>query len=286
MNQKTVLITGSSSGFGRLLVPVFLRADWTVIATMRHAQQRAETFKNETQSAPDRFHLLELDVTSDADRKRVAAELEQRFGGRLDCLVNNAGFGVFGALEDVSEEQLRAQMEVNFFGLALTTRALLPALRNARGRVINISSVLGFVGMPMTSLYCASKYAVDGLSEALRFELEPHGVQVAVVQPGSFRTSFAENQQYGARTFDPTSPYAEQSKALKRYRERRASGPGKPPDEVINTVMRLAEGKRMPLRVRCGKDARAVYAMKRLLPERLQWAVLSASYKKMFGLKD
>ncbi|HYE76275.1 MAG TPA: SDR family oxidoreductase, partial [Blastocatellia bacterium] len=256
------------------------RGGWRVIATLRNARARAELFKEELASG--QFHLHELDVTKDEDRQAAAKLIETQFGGRLDCLVNNAGYGVFGALEDVSEQQLREQMEVNFFGLALTTRALLPALRQARGRVINVSSVLGFIGMPMTSLYCSSKFAVDGLSESLRFELEPHGVQVTVVQPGSFRTSFTQNQQYGERTFDESSPYFEWSKALKRYRERRAAGAGTPPDEVIRKIIKLANSEHTPLRIRCGKDARGVYAMKRLLPERLQWSVMAMAFRRMF----
>jgi NAD(P)-dependent dehydrogenase (short-subunit alcohol dehydrogenase family) len=284
VSERTVLITGASSGFGRLLIPAFLGEGWRVIGTLRRAAERAESFKDELRDG--RFRLHELDVTREEDRRAAAEVIGREFGGRLDCLVNNAGYGVFGALEDVSEQQLREQMEINFFGLALTTRALLPALRNARGRVINISSVLGFVGMPMASLYCASKFAVDGLSESLHFELAPHGVGVAVVEPGAFRTNFSANQQYGERTFDENSPYAEQSKALKRYRERRASGRGTPPDEVVNAVIKLATADRMPLRVRCGKDARSVYAMKRLLPERLQWKVMAASFRKMLRVKD
>jgi NAD(P)-dependent dehydrogenase (short-subunit alcohol dehydrogenase family) len=283
VNHRTVLITGASSGFGRLLVPAFLDAGWAVIATLRGTARRAELFDAERRAAPDRFTLLELDVTSGRDRAAAAEEIERSFGGRLDCLVNNAGSGLFGALEDLSEAQLRAQMEVNFFGLAFTTRALLPHLRAARGRVINISSVLGFTAMPLTGAYTASKFAVDGLSEALYFELQPHGVQVAVVQPGAFRTDFAQNQQYGERVFDPASPYYAVSQTFARFRERRAATASAPPDEVVKTVLDLATRRRMPLRVRCGRDARSVYALKRLLPQGAAAALMSAFFRRTFG---
>lgn len=281
MNNKVALITGASSGFGRLLVTAFLRNGWIVIGSMRNAAQRADLFADELHSASDRLHLLSLDVANEGERTAAAEFIASKFGGRLDCLINNAGYGVFGALEDVSEEQLRALMEVNFFGLVLLSRQLLPCLRAAHGRVINISSVLGYMGMPLSSLYCASKYAVEGISEALRYELQPHGVQVALVEPGAFRTSFGSNQQWAENSADESSPYFTQSQAFRRFRERRATGPGNPPDPVIAAILRLAATTNMPLRVRCGRDAGFAWALKRLLPEQLFTGLMSAVFNRM-----
>lgn len=283
---KTVLITGTSTGFGRELVPRFLAAGCTVLATMRRAESRRELFKAETAKAADRLFLINLDVTDEEDRQGVARFIEDRFAGRLDCLVNNAGFGLFGALEDVSEAQIREQMEVNFFGLALLTRQLLPALRRARGRIINLSSVLGYTGMPLSALYSASKFAVEGLSESLYYELRPHGVQVAIVEPGAFRTGFRDKLTYGDNSFAESSAYAAQFAAIKRYREARENGPGNPLDPVVDAVMKLAAARQMPLRVRCGKDAKAGYAAKRLLPEGLHLAVLRKVFNKLFSSKS
>ncbi len=283
MNNKTVLITGCSSGFGRLLVPEFLRDGWTVIATMRKAPARREIFKEEMVAHAERLFLLSLDVTSEAERQTAFEFIEKHFDGKLDCLVNNAGYGLFGAVEDLSDEQIRAQMEVNFFGLVAVTRSLLPQIRKARGRIINLSSVLGYTAMPMSTLYCASKFAVEGFSEGLYHELRPHGVQVALVEPGAFRTGFAEKLVWGAHCFDEHSVYRKQSEAYRRYREQRAMGTGNSPAPVIRAVMRLASMKRMPLRVRCGKDAKSVYAAKRALPEALQTVVFSSVYKKIFS---
>jgi NAD(P)-dependent dehydrogenase (short-subunit alcohol dehydrogenase family) len=280
---KTVLITGTSTGFGRRLVPRFLDAGWRVLATMRHAERRRELFKDEAAKAADRLFIINLDVTVAADREGVARFIEERFDGRLDCLVNNAGFGLFGALEDVSEAQIREQMEVNFFGLALLTRQLLPGLRRGRGRIINLSSVLGYTGMPLSSLYSASKFAVEGLAESLYYELRPHGVQVAIVEPGAFRTGFRDHLAYGEKSFDPSSAYASRFAAFKRYREARETGPGNPLDPVLDAVMKLAAAKTMPLRVRCGKDAKAGYAAKRMLPEALHLAVLRKVFNKLFA---
>jgi NAD(P)-dependent dehydrogenase (short-subunit alcohol dehydrogenase family) len=282
VNEKVVLITGSSSGFGRLLVTAFLDSGYRVIGTLRNVRRSAEIFRVELNDHAGRFFPLALDVTSEKERASALEFIERNFAGRLDCLINNAGFGLFGALEDLSEAQIREQMEVNFFGTALLTRQLLPVLRQSRGRVINISSVLGYSAMPLSSMYCAGKFAVEGLSEALYHELKPHGVQVAVVEPGGFRTNFANNQQWGERSFEDHSPYRKQSGGLHRFRLKRASGPGNPPAPVIEAVMRLAAMKEMPLRVRCGKDARMVFWLRRLLPERLQMALFSEVYRRMF----
>ena len=132
MKNKTVLITGCSSGFGRGLV-------------------------------------------------------------KLDALVNNAGYGLFGVFEELSEDLIRKQMEVNFFGCVLLTQALLPSIRATRGVILNLSSMLGFFAPPMSSLYCASKFAIEGWSESLHFELAPHGVRVVLIEPGSFNTQFGSN---------------------------------------------------------------------------------------------
>jgi NAD(P)-dependent dehydrogenase (short-subunit alcohol dehydrogenase family) len=283
MANKSVLITGCSSGFGRLLVPEFLRAGWAVVATMREAAARREIFKDGMVDHAEHLFLLSLDVTREADRQAAFELIEKHFEGRLDCLVNNAGYGLFGAVEDLSDEQIRQQMEVNFFGLVAVTRKLLPQIRKARGRIINLSSVLGYTAMPLSALYCASKFAVEGFSEGLYHELRPHGVQVALVEPGAFRTGFGDKLIWGENSLNENSIYRAQTAAYQRYREQRTAGTGTSPAPVVNAVLRLASMKRMPMRVRCGNDARGVYAAKRLLPEAVQTAVFSSVYRKMFS---
>src|SRR5688572_23972764 len=167
MSKKVVLITGSSSGFGRLLVKAFLARDWTVVGTLRNAQRSEEIFHEELKAYAGRFFAPPLDVTREEERAAACDFIERRFEGRLDCLVNNAGFGLFGPLEESSEAQIREQMEVNFFGTVLLTRSLLPSLRKSGGRIINISSAMGYMGMPLSSMYSASKFALEGFSESL-----------------------------------------------------------------------------------------------------------------------
>lgn len=263
--DKTVLVTGCSSGFGKLLVGEFLEKGWRVHATMRGLADRTSLLHEEKRRHGERLVLHELDVAETVQRSRVARELRA-----LDCLVNNAGYGLFGALEDLSEEQLRRQLEVNFFGAVLLTRELLPLLRASRGRIINVSSILGLTGFPLASAYCASKYALEGFSEALYHELKPHGVQVAVVEPGGFRTDFSKKMALADGAASKASPYRVQTANLRRWQEKRAAGRGVPPERVVRSIVRLAGVHTMPLRTVVGADATAANLLQRLLP--FNWA--------------
>jgi len=275
---RSVLVTGSSSGFGRGVVTALLARGWKVYATLRDAERRAAEFAAEKAAHGERLVLLSLDVT---DARQRAAVVERVLAdGRLDCLVNNAGYAQFGALEDLDEEQLRRQMEVNFFGAALLTRALLPALRAARGVVLNVSSVFGFSGFPLTGAYCASKYALEGLSEALYYELLPHGVRVGLVEPGGHRTGFGAAVEWGRTQHDT---YAAETAGYRRLHGKISSRPdGTPPDAVVGALVRLAEARRVPLRTVVGRDARATAALRRIVPERLRAPATGALLARLF----
>lgn len=282
--KKTVLITGCSSGFGYQMVPLFLKNGWQVIATLRRATERASLFESEKNDFKDLLQVLELDVTQAKDRNAVLELIQTRYEGNLDCLINNAGYGLFGALEDISEEQLRDQMEVNFFGTALLTRALLPPLRAARGRIINLSSVFGFSGFPLTGGYCASKYAVEGLSEALRLELAPLGVQVSLVEPGGHRTRFAESVAWGERSFSKDSAYYTATEGYRAFRDHLAQRPNpQVADTVAQEILRLATASRMPARVVCGKDAKMMSILKqKRMGAKIAEFVLGTLYRRRF----
>ena len=284
MDSRTVLITGCSSGFGRGMVPEFLKHGWTVIATLRNGEVRSGLFARELEAHPGRLSVVSLDVTDPEERAALAETIRTRCG-ELDCLVNNAGYALFGALEDLSEVQIRRQMEVNFWGTVLLTRELLPFLRRARGRIINLSSVLGHCGFPLTSAYCASKFALEGFTEALSHELRPHRVQVALVEPGRHRTRFSDNVEWGDGSTRLGSAYIPQSQNYRRLKDMLASRKGAGADPVVRAVVRLASMKRMPLRRRVGWDAVLVHLVQRLLPEQLTWRLFSTVYDGMF-LRD
>lgn len=179
--KKTVFITGASSGFGREAVRLFSEKGWNVVATMRSPEPLA--FPG--------VLVTRLDVTDKASID-AAVEAGIREFGRIDVLVNNAGFGTLGALEAASGEVIRRQFDVNFFGLIEVTKAVLPGMRaQGSGVIINVSSVGGRVTFPFCSLYHATKFAVEGLTESLQYELNPLGIRMKIVEPGGYKTDFA-----------------------------------------------------------------------------------------------
>ncbi len=275
--MRQVLITGSSSGFGHDLVGLFLRRGYRVIATLRNASSRRDIFSNELSKYPDKLLIRELDVTRAVDRQALVKEF-----GELDILINNAGFGLYGAFEDMSETQIRDQFEVNFFSVLNLTHDFLPALKKRSGRVIVLSSAAGYIGVPFGSLYGASKFALEGWAESLWYELKTQGIHITLVEPGQFRTSFSQNMKYAEHFSDPFSPYFKMSKAFKQFREDRSQKRGVPSDKVLKTILSVAEMPWPPLRLRCGTDARLGFWLKWLLPERLFLGLLKSVFSKVY----
>lgn len=263
------MITGCSSGIGRELVAPLLELGWQVIATMRDVEQQRASFAVLAERFGSRLQLEQLDVTKEEERSQVAARVREITSGKLDALVNNAGYGLFGALEDIDPAQIRDQFEVNVLGLMFVTREMLPYLRAARGRIINISSIVGFQGLPLTSVYSSSKFAVEGLTESLWYELREVGVQVALVEPGGHRTSFGDNLLWGSRSSDSSSPFFAFTERYRKMLRRSLVEEGRPVHGVSNAIVRLLERRRMPLRTRCGPDSHGVWFLQRLTPELL-----------------
>ena len=188
MSEKKVwFITGCSTGFGRALATNLLENGYRVAVTARNADKVADLVAIN----PDNALAIALDVTNKQQVADAVATAEEHFG-RIDVLVNNAGFGYFGAIEESDEAEVRSMFEANFWGLAEMTRAVLPKMRERRsGTIVNISSIGGFVSFPGLGYYHATKYAVNGFSEALKKEVEPLGIKVVLVQPSGFRTDWA-----------------------------------------------------------------------------------------------
>ena len=185
--KKVVIITGASRGFGELIAKKFQKENFQVIATMRNIDSSPILKKLEN------VDIKRLDVTVKSDIKNVVDYTVKKYG-RIDILINNAGYGAFGFLEEASNEEIRNQFNVNYFGLIDCIKGVLPQMRKQKdGVIVNISSIAGRFGLPFTSLYNSSKFAVEGLTECLHYELSLFGIDIKTVAPGSFRTGFHDS---------------------------------------------------------------------------------------------
>ena len=255
--KKVVLITGSSSGFGLLTTCTLLEQGYTVIASMRGLdgknKEHADSLKTFAEGKPGRLHLLELDVTSDSSVE-TAVKRAYEMAGRIDVVINNAGFGVAGFAEATTVPQFQKNFDVNVFGVQRVSRAVLPAMRKqGNGLIINISSIIGRMVMPFAAAYVASKYALEGLSESYRYELAGTGVDVAIIEPGGFGTNFLTNMEPAAdnERLKSYGPLAEMpDKMWGGFAENLKGDDAPDPQVVADAIAKLIEtpaGKR-PLR--------------------------------------
>jgi NAD(P)-dependent dehydrogenase (short-subunit alcohol dehydrogenase family) len=280
--MRTVLVTGATSGFGKLITQAFLNHGDVVIATGRNLKERKEIFNSERASFPERLVEFSMDVTNLGEIKEVEKEVINRFG-KIDILINNAGYGLFGALEDLKDEEIRYQMEVNFFGTVNVTKTFLPLLRKSKGKVFNFSSVFGFMGFPLTSLYCASKFAVEGLTESLRGELAPHGVQLCLIEPGGYRTNFGNSLNWSSKE---ESTFGLQFKNYKNLHQKISTRKPQRPSEVSIGILKLSLKKQLPMRKVFGKDATISHVLRNFLPACIYFGLMDMVYKKIFMRKS
>jgi NAD(P)-dependent dehydrogenase (short-subunit alcohol dehydrogenase family) len=262
---KTALITGASSGFGLLTAITLARRGWRVLATMRDLSRKEKLVAAaEAAGVLERIQLLALDVTDDEQISALAAEVSARLE-RLDAIVNNAGFAVAGFTDDVSDLELRQQFDTNFFGAAAVTRAFLPLFRRqGGGHIVMVTSVSGRTGFPGLGSYVASKFALEGWTESLRLEMNSLGIQVVLVEPGSFATGIWTSATISAGTLEANSPNAAR---VARWRKRIDGGkPKADPQVVADRIAAILEQRHPRLRHVVGGDARLVLALRSLLP--------------------
>ena len=207
-NQKVALVTGSSSGIGLESALLLARNGYITYATMR-SPEKDTSIKAAAQNESLPIRVVQLDVTDENSVKNAVDQVISE-AGRIDVLVNNAGYSLGGALEDLSMEEIKPQFETNLFGLIRVTQAVLPIMRKQRsGRILNISSGSGIFGFPGLSVYVSTKFAVEGLSESMAYELEPFGIKVILVEPGFVKTNFEHAMVVAKKAQDPASPYSE-----------------------------------------------------------------------------
>jgi NAD(P)-dependent dehydrogenase (short-subunit alcohol dehydrogenase family) len=264
---RTWLITGASSGFGRDLSEVVLeRGDFAAIGA-----RRTEALEQVTARFPDRALALTIDVTEADSRERAVAAALTRFG-RIDVLANIAGRGSLGAAEEFSPEQLRDQMEVNFFAAAEMTRAVLPIMRSqGHGHILQLTSIGGLAAFQGFGPYCASKFALEGWSEALREEVKPLGINVTIVEPGAFRTEFA-----GSKNMRPARRIDAYRAVIAPVEAYLYGSDGKQPGDPrkgATAMIAAVESAEPPLRLLLGSDAIALWEKKQaaLTAELAHW---------------
>ena len=246
---KTWLITGCSSGFGKVLAHAVLARGDRLIATAR----KEEDLGDLAGRGRDVVRTAPLDVTKPGAAAAAAALAEEAFGG-LDVLVNNAGYGFMGAVEEATPEEYRPMFETNVFGLIETTRAVLPALRKRRGgRIVNFSSGAGIAGAAGYGYYNATKFAVEGLSEALAQEVAPLGLAVIIVEPGPFRTEFLGRSINTARNEIPA--YADTSGKLRAYRDGNNGKQAGDPEKAVAVILKAVDAEQPPLHLPLGPVA-------------------------------
>lgn len=271
MKQQTILITGATAGIGRVTALHLARLGHRVIATGRRT---AELARLKAEAADLALDTLALDVTSAASIAAAVAEVDRLTGGRgLDVLVNNAGFGVLGPASEASDAELRRQFDTNLFGLMSVTRAFLPAMRARRaGRIINVSSMGGRVTLPYFGGYNATKYALESLSDALRYELRAFGVDVVLIEPGVIRTDFeaTATANLAALAATPYAPTVARYEQLSRLADRFASEP----IVIAKAIARAVTARRPAARYVAPWTTNFVLWASALLPRRVwDWMV-------------
>lgn len=246
--QKTIFITGASSGLGKTAAKLFQSKNWNVIATMRNPENETELTQLENVT------VLKLDVSEKGGLEKTIAEVLESH--TVDAVLNNAGYGLVGPLEAFTDEQIRKQIETNLMGVIRVTRAFIPYFREKKeGTFINITSSFGLLGFPACSVYSATKFAVDGFSESLGYELAQFGIKVKVVAPGGIQTDFAGRSLDGAfhKSYGKLI-----SKVQEGYSPEQRAGYSKPED-IAAVIFGAATDGKLQLRYIAGKDANALY---------------------------
>jgi NAD(P)-dependent dehydrogenase (short-subunit alcohol dehydrogenase family) len=262
--NKTAIVTGASSGIGESTAHTLLKNGFTVYAAARRIDRMASL-------AAAGAKLLALDVTSEPSML-AAAQRVLSDTGRVDVLVNNAGYGSYGALEDVPLDEARRQMEVNVFGLARMIQLVLPTMRAQQhgsepsGTIVNVSSIAGKVSMPLSAWYHTTKFAVEGLSDCLRMELQPFGIRVVLIEPGAIATEFGGIATEAMEKVSGHTAYAEQTRRVLRMFRRFKTA--QPPQVVADAILQAVQSGNPKTRYVMGGGARPLLFLRKVLPDK------------------
>jgi NAD(P)-dependent dehydrogenase (short-subunit alcohol dehydrogenase family) len=266
--DKVALVTGSSSGIGFETSLMLARAGFNTYASMRNLEKS----KNITEIAKKEklpLQVVQLDVNNDGSVKDAIVKI-LKADQRIDVLINNAGYGLFGSVEDTSIEEIKAQFETNFFGVVRVTQQVLPLMRRQNsGTIVNVSSVGGLIGLPALSAYHSTKFALEGLSESIAFELEPFGIRVVIIEPGVIRTNILNSSSSAKKALDPKSPYFSLSQKLNdNFKSMMESESSSPPEEVAKVILQAVTSENPQLRYSIGDDAANLIHARENMPDK------------------
>jgi NAD(P)-dependent dehydrogenase (short-subunit alcohol dehydrogenase family) len=275
--NKVAIVTGSATGIGYEIAIHLARNGFYTYATMR-SLPKADKITKIAKSENLPLSVIQLDVTDDISITN-AIDTVINESGKVDILVNNAGYGLIGSIEDMSIEELKAQYETNVFGAFRVTKAVLPHMRKQDGgSIIIISSIAGRIALPLYSAYVSTKFAIEGLSESMAYELEPFGIKVAIIEPGAIRTNFRREQ--AAKGSSEGSPYSSMMQSPSRVIEKMLKH-RLYPEEVAKTVIQAIENPNQKLRYIVGKDAEELIELRgKSSDEELFWILGQSILKK------
>ena len=279
-DQKVAIVTGSSSGIGFETSLTLARNGFHTYATMRN--MKGEKSKPLTEVAKNenlQLRAIELDVDNDKSViDAINTIIEER--ERIDVLINNAGYALGGALEDSSMDEIKAEFETNFFGVVRATKEVLPVMRRqGAGKIVNITSMGGRIAIPLSSSYHGSKFALEGLSESIRYELEPFGIKVILIEPGAVGSNFWKNIKIAKSSSDSDSPYTQfGNKILKAYEQMEQNTIS--PSVVAKTILNAVTSNNPQLRYVVGEDAAKTLEARKNMPDNEFGDLI----KKQFGI--
>jgi len=275
--KKIAVVTGSSNGMGFETSLLLAKYGFHTYATVRNPR-RAKALKDISDKGELPIQVVELDVDSDKSVKDAIDRIYKE-SRRIDVLVNNAGYSLLGALEDLSMDQLKAQFETNLFGPIRVMKSVLPIMRKQQegGTIVNVSSMSGRLGFPFLSAYAASKFAIEGLTESLVYETQPFGIKLVLIEPGITKTNFAENSRSPHTTVDASSPYTSLSQKILKSASTLMET-ATPPEEVAKVILKAVTTDNPDLRYRTGNDAEQMVEARSAMSDREWQQLISQQY--------
>jgi NAD(P)-dependent dehydrogenase (short-subunit alcohol dehydrogenase family) len=267
--RNVALVTGSSSGIGFETVLLLARSGFHTYASMRNLEKSKKiTEIANKEKLP--LQVVQIDVNDEGSVDEAIDKIVAENKG-IDVLVNNAGYGLFGSLEDLSIEEIKAQFETNFFGAIRLTQKVLPAMRmqNSGGTIVNVSSVGGRVGVPVLSAYNSTKFALEGLSESISYEIEQFGIRVVIIEPGFIRTNIMNSSISAKKSLESKSPYFSLMQKVQNYFKSMMdnASSSSPPEEVAKTILQAITSENPQLRYTVGNDSATIMQAKRTMSD-------------------